>query len=174
LAGIRSPRRRNDGDRRQGPGTEHDQRRAGGGGPAYQTAETGQHAAYIVLSEEERAKGFIRPYRDAYKHVGQRPTYPTRDLTTEEHERYDKFGYVSFEAYPDDAPEKGGTSVTGRYWTLAQLNSGGGAVTTMGRSLSETYARDPTFYGSTFCTRCNRHRPVSEFVWTADNAVVGS
>jgi hypothetical protein len=29
---------------------------------------TGQHAAYFVLSEEERAKGFVRPVRTAYIH----------------------------------------------------------------------------------------------------------
>ncbi|MES2867845.1 MAG: hypothetical protein V4703_14000 [Actinomycetota bacterium] len=27
-----------------------------------------QHHVYLVLSEEERAKGFVRPYRDAYRH----------------------------------------------------------------------------------------------------------
>ena len=37
---------------------------------AEQTNETGQHAGYIVLCEEERQKGFVRPYRDAYRHVG--------------------------------------------------------------------------------------------------------
>ena len=49
-----------------------------------------------------------------------------------------------------------------------------GTVTKMGRSLSETYARDPFFYGATFCVHCNRHLPVAEFVWTADGAQVGS
>lgn len=28
----------------------------------------GQQLAYVVLSDEERAKGFIRPYRDSYVH----------------------------------------------------------------------------------------------------------
>lgn len=87
---------------------------------AEQTEPTGQHKAYIVLCEEERAKGFVRPYRDTYQH---------RTC---------------------------------------------GAVTTMGRALSETYARDPKFYGSTFCCGCNKHFPVSEFVWTLDGAEVGS
>jgi hypothetical protein len=27
-----------------------------------------QAPVYLVLSEEERAKGFVRPYRDAYRH----------------------------------------------------------------------------------------------------------
>jgi hypothetical protein len=44
----------------------------------------------------------------------------------------------------------------------------------MGRSLSETYARDPSFYGATFCVHCNKHFPVAEFVWTADGQQVGS
>lgn len=33
------------------------------------TGTDGQHAAYWVLSPEERAKGFVRPVRRAYKHV---------------------------------------------------------------------------------------------------------
>jgi hypothetical protein len=31
--------------------------------------DTGQQKGYVVLSEEERAKGFIRPYRDSYVHT---------------------------------------------------------------------------------------------------------
>lgn len=87
---------------------------------ADQTESEGQHKSYIVLCPDERAKGFIRPYRDAYKHLKC------------------------------------------------------GSVTTMGRALSETYARDPKFYGATFCCNCNRHLPVTEFVWTADGETVGS
>jgi hypothetical protein len=87
---------------------------------AGQTNETGQHDGYIVLCPDERAKGFVRPYRDAYRHAAC------------------------------------------------------GVVTTMGRALSETYARNPKFYGATFCCGCNRHLPVAEFVWTADGAEVGS
>lgn len=32
--------------------------------------ETGQHGAYYILSASERAKGFIRPVRTKYVHVG--------------------------------------------------------------------------------------------------------
>ena len=81
---------------------------------------TGQHKAYWVLSAEERAKNWVRPYRDRYKHIAC------------------------------------------------------GSVTTMGRALSETYARDPKYYGATFCCFCGVHFPVAEFVWTADGEVVGS
>lgn len=79
-----------------------------------------QSEVYLVLSEEERAKGFVRPYRDAYKH---------RTC---------------------------------------------GSVTIMGRALSETYARNPHFYGSTYCCTCAMHRPVDEFTWEADGQQVGS
>lgn len=79
-----------------------------------------QSGAYLILSEDERAKGFIRPLRRVYRHT-----------------------------------------------TC-------GTVTTMAVRLAETYARDPTFYGATYCTGCQMHRPVSEFVWTADETVVGS
>lgn len=30
---------------------------------------TGLQKGYVVLSDTERAKGFIRPFRDAYRHV---------------------------------------------------------------------------------------------------------
>jgi len=38
-------------------------------------------------------------------------------------------------------------------------------VTTMGLAIAETYARQPGFYGATYCTTCRRHRPVAEFTW---------
>lgn len=79
-----------------------------------------QNEVYLVLSEEERAQGFVRPYRDEYRHI----------------------------------------SCSG--------------VTKMGRALSETYSRNPSFYGSTYCVHCSMHRPVQEFVWTLDDKPVGS
>jgi hypothetical protein len=84
---------------------------------------TGMQKGYVVLSAEERAKGFVEPVRDSYVH------------------------------------EKCGT------------------VTTMGRSLAETYARQPEFYSGTFCTGCRDHFPVGphgEFVWTGTNQKVGT
>ncbi len=86
----------------------------------------GQQAAYLVLSEEERAKGFVRPLRRSYKHV------------------------------------KCGT------------------VTTMGLALCETYARDPAFYGGTFCCGCGAHFRLTgpdgnpAFLWSEDAEPVGS
>jgi hypothetical protein len=80
---------------------------------------TGQHGAYWVLSEEERAKGFVRPVRLKYTHK-----------------------------------------------TC-------GAVTQMSRPIAETYAREPGFYGSTFCIHCKTHLPVAEFTWE-DGSILGS
>jgi hypothetical protein len=76
----------------------------------------GMQKKYLVLSEEERAKGFVRPVCRSYVH------------------------------------ETCGTA------------------TTMGQALAETYARDPHFYGGTFCAgpACRTHFPVGEhgeFVW---------
>lgn len=51
-----------------------------------------------------------------------------------------------------------------------------GTVTTMGRALAETYARDPYFYSGTFCCSCRAHFPVGEdgeFVWE-DGTKVGT
>ena len=82
--------------------------------------ESGMQEKYLVLSEEERAKGFIQPVRTHYQH------------------------------------EKCGT------------------VTSMGLNIAETYARDPHFYGGTFCVRCGNHFPVGadgEFVWVENGSV---
>lgn len=130
----------------------------------------GQQKGYVVLSEEERAKGFVRPVRTTYKHVGKQPAHSLRELTTEEHEEYDKYGYVAYEDYnagPDEA-------CTGRFWTAEQLKGGCQIVTIMGVALAETYARDPKFYGGTFCCGCGKHFPVDEFVWEGTNEKVGS
>lgn len=54
----------------------------------------------MVLSEEERAKGLVRPVRTSYKHLA------------------------------------------------CNL------VTTMGLGIAETYARDPKYYGATYCAHC--------------------
>jgi hypothetical protein len=47
----------------------------------------------------------------------------------------------------------------------------------MGTALAETYARDPAFYGATYCAGCGRHRPVGpdgEFVWDGTTEKVGT
>ncbi len=157
---------------------------------------TGQHSVYLVLSEEERAKGFVRPYRDAYVHVGQKikrhdgtdpnhrkgnlygrlikigeSDYPANDYYTEEN------GYGGFVLYPKDATS------AGRYITKQEVEAivarkshfgGCGALTKMPREISETYQRDPGFYSRTFCMGCNTHLPVSEFTWDGTDEEVGS
>src|SRR2546429_9191259 len=100
------------------------------------TKPTPMAEVYLVLPEEERAKGFVRPFRNKYIHKGERPTYPLTDLTPEQQERYKDVGYVKYEKYPE------GSDSLGRYWTQEQLDSGCGAETVMGRALSETYARE--------------------------------
>ena len=83
----------------------------------------GQQKGYVILCDDERAKGFVRPVRQKYRHM------------------------------------KCGT------------------VTTMGLKLSETYARDPSFYSGTFCCGCSAHFPVGEdgeFVWDQDGTKVGT
>ncbi len=129
-----------------------------------------QSEAYLVLSEEERAKGFARPVRRSYQHVGSKPQYPLRDLTDEEKELWSGAGYVKFEVYPESESPK-----TGKFWTQEQLDKRGcGTVTTMAQAIAETYARQPHFYGATYCTGCQKHLPVGEFVWVDDGTVVGS
>jgi hypothetical protein len=42
--------------------------------------ENGQQKGYVVLTAEERAKGFVRPVRLAYIHVGKNPKMQGRIL----------------------------------------------------------------------------------------------
>ena len=136
-----------------------------------------QAPVYLVLSEEERAKGFVRPVRRSYRHVGiAGPRWPLRDLTGEEQERYAGSGYVKFEEYPpDDRPS------LGRFWKSAQLASiggGCGTVTTMAQAIAETYSARPGFYGFTLCAHCRMHLKVGrdgEFTWIEpDGSEVGN
>lgn len=90
-----------------------------------------QNETYLVLSEAERAKGYLRPVRDTYRHVGALTQLET-DSGTPSH----------------------------------QVRTGGcGTLTTMGKAIAETYARDPWLYGSTYCVTCQKHRPLKEFAW---------
>ena len=52
-----------------------------------------------------------------------------------------------------------------------------GTVTHMGQAIAETYARDPSYYGATFCVECRGHFPVGaagDFVWIDDGTKVGT
>jgi hypothetical protein len=96
---------------------------------------------YLVLSDKERAKGFVRPVRRTYVH------------------QYMLDG--------SDLP---------RVLTTLTGVGGCGAATTMGQAIAETYAREPNFYGSTYCVGCGMHRPVGasgEFTWD-DGSKVGT
>jgi hypothetical protein len=135
---------------------------------------TGMQKDYVVLSEEEREKGFVRPVRRSYRHVGPpAPKYPLRDLTPEEKERYASCGYVKYEEYPKPNPD--GSSAVGRFYTQADIDRRGcGSITTMGIALAETWARDIKFYNGTYCATCLKHCPVEEFVWYGTNERLGT
>ena len=83
-----------------------------------------QNEAYLALSEEEIAKGFVRPVRNKYFHT-ECPVDPN-------------------------------------------------SSTKMGDALAETWARDPKFYGGTYCVHCRMHRPVREFVWEGTDERLGT
>jgi hypothetical protein len=83
------------------------------------------------------------------------------------------------------------TGMHGDYWVLSQEERDKGFVrpvrmtykhlacghqTTMNHAIAETYARDPKFYGRTFCYYCRQHLsvgPAGEFEWL-DGTKVGS
>jgi hypothetical protein len=151
----------------------------------------GQNECYLVLSEEERAKGFVRPVRTTYIHIGRKiekklngslngrliriddPEYDNRDGYYTKERGYAGYLEYSEEKFP----------LVGKYLTKVEFDamsenkshSGGcGVATTMNMALSETYARNPKFYGATFCVGCNKHLPVDEFVWDGTDELVGS
>jgi hypothetical protein len=130
--------------------------------------ENGQQKGYVVLSEEERKKGFVRPVRTTYTHVGRKALYPLRDLTPEEQERYKDFNYVKYEDYPEES------HLCGRFWTAEDIRTACNTDTTMSMSIAETYARQPDFYGSTFCNHCKKHFDLEQFVWKGTDSIVGS
>lgn len=85
--------------------------------------ETKLQEKYLVLSDEEREKGYVRPVRRTYIH------------------------------------------------TVC------GVATTMGLTIAETYARDPWFYGGTYCAHCQEHFPIGEngqFIWDGMDEKVGT
>src|SRR5579872_6904145 len=84
-----------------------------------------QHSVYLVLSEEERAKGFVRPYREVYVHVGKKPKYPLDPLTEEQKKEYADQGWIFYEKYPEGSPEAKRGSL-GRYWSQKDLDTGCG------------------------------------------------
>lgn len=153
---------------------------------AEQTEEFGQHKDYIVLCPDERAKGFIRPYRDKYIHAGR---------LVKRHKDGRLYGRLisrKEEGFPFDASRKEDVayvdyhgmdvSAHGRYIEKQEFDAiisrkthfgGCGALTRMGKELSETWARDLKFYSHTFCFSCNKHLPVQEFVWE-DGSVLGT
>ena len=49
-----------------------------------------------------------------------------------------------------------------------------GVLTSMPQAIAETYAREPTYYGSTFCCGCGGYFPVGEFAWDGSDEKVGS
>jgi hypothetical protein len=143
---------------------------------AEQTESAGQHKDYIVLCPDERAKGFVRPFRNKYIHVGQSVCAKLIEKQPE-----------SLETLRDvcGLPYKHDGECAGQFFTVSGYDQadiilkdhrkgGCGVETRMSQDLSETYARDLEFYGATFCVGCNKHLPVGEFVWSADGQEVGS
>lgn len=141
----------------------------------------GMQKSYLVLSDEERAKGFVRPVRQSYQHVGiAGPRFPLRDLDDKDVAMGLGSEFAKFEDYPPPPDPKPIGYSTGRYWSqrdLDRVGKGCGTVTKMGLAIAETYAREPRFYGGTFCVACKVHLPVGkdgEFVWDGTTERVGT
>jgi len=136
---------------------------------------SGQQESYLILSDEERAKGFVRPVRTAYVHTGIKIIGEISILSKKDKERYKKWNYYAYEEYPvTESP------LVGRHMTEADYNTiknghykGCNTTTTMARELAETIARDPKFYGATFCIHCKTHKSMEEFQWK-DGSIMGS
>ena len=151
--------------------------------------DNGQNEAYLVLSKEELDKGFVRPYRDSYVHVGRLHNYKgLHKILTEKEKselRYTTKNINSLKEYValmttlthEDGSFLGGTYVTQEEldaWKEHKRVGGCGTLTKMNRTIAETYARDPKFYSATFYIGCGGHLPVNEFLWDGTNEEVGS
>jgi hypothetical protein len=58
-----------------------------------------------------------------------------------------------------------------RPYSQVYLHEACGTRTQMGRAIAETMARDPSFYGATYCLACGGHFPIGwhgEFRWVID------
>lgn len=137
-----------------------------------------QNEVYLILSEEERAKGFVRPVRNAYVHIGRKTDLrggTIEPLPPEEAKRYGSKEYVFFLRYPEsESPLVGRALTQEEADNIGKYVGGCGTVTRMAKDISETYARNPKFYGATYCIKCKKHLPVDEFIWDGTNEKVGS
>ena len=72
----------------------------------------------------------------------------------------------------DDGSFKGSTYVTQKEfdaWKNGEFIGGCGTKTLIAREIAETYARNPKFYGATWCMGCGKHIQVTEFIWDDDS-----
>jgi hypothetical protein len=142
--------------------------------------EVPQNKKYLVLSEEELAKGFIRPVRTTYVHKGRLFDKGIEMLEEPYVSDHNGKTYVAIAAVllNEDGSRKGGAYLTQE--ELDQHRKTGGYVggcgveTVMGLKLAQTWARDINFYGATYCCGCNKHIGVHEFLWSDDGEMLGS
>ncbi len=62
--------------------------------------DTGQQKGYIVLTEEERSKGYIRPVRYSYVHVGDFKDFHNHESGHEWKQRYGGCGAITKMSQP--------------------------------------------------------------------------
>jgi len=48
-----------------------------------------------------------------------------------------------------------------------------GVVTKIGLDIAETYAKNPNYYGRTFCCGCKDYFNVGDFYWEIDGVILG-
>lgn len=134
-----------------------------------------QNKKYLVLSEAELAKGYVRPVRTSYVHTGR--------LICGKVQSPDEYGlpadavaYVCSMEKNHEGDCRIFSPVNKR--ELRRLETTGflggcDTTTTMHTTLAETYAANPKFYSATYCCQCMMHINVNEFQWK-DGQIVGS
>lgn len=92
-------------------------------GHGYDDSPVEQNKKYLILSDEERSKGFIRPVRYSYVHIGKKVDLkggtiePRTDECNKHNEKFNT-KYVAFIKYPESE-----SPVVGRYIEQKELDN---------------------------------------------------
>lgn len=89
-------------------------------------------------------------------------------MSTKPHDKNEPFDYgkTKPDGQHENYPVDDGKGKFVRPIRRAYVHTKCGVETVMSQDIAETYARNPKYYGATFCCGCKKHFPVEEFTWS--------